>query len=82
MNRTTSPGAGARDQVLARRRFALLGLLVAVVITLVLALVTGSTLFLIVTIVVDVVLAGYVAMLLQIKQDQQARAPGGEAARR
>lgn len=80
---STRPTEGplAREQVLLRRRYALIGLLVAVVVTLVLALVTGSSLFLIITLIVDVALAGYVALLLQIKQTQQARSPRAGAGR-
>jgi hypothetical protein len=63
-----------REQVLARRRFGLIILGVLVPVTLGLALYTGSTLFLIVTLVVDVFLAGYIAILLSIKQRQKATA--------
>lgn len=62
--------ASVRQQVLARRRFALIGLVAAVPLTLALALFTGSVPFLILNLIVDVVLAGYIAMLLQIKQSQ------------
>lgn len=68
-NRAASP----RDQVLARRRYALIALAVGVVLTLVMAIITGSVMILIVNIVVGVVLAGYIAMLLNIKQTQQRR---------
>ncbi|HSM01343.1 MAG TPA: hypothetical protein VK960_02730 [Acidimicrobiia bacterium] len=61
-------GGSARQQVLARRRIALIGLIVAVALTLAIALFTGSVLMLIINLVIDVVLAGYIAMLLQIKQ--------------
>ena len=64
-----------RERVLARRRLALVVLAAAVPITLVAAILTGSTTFLIVNLVFDVLIAGYVAMLLQIKQSQEAR-PG------
>lgn len=56
--------------MLARRRIALIGLIVAVPLTLAIALFTGSVLMLIINLVIDVVLAGYIAMLLQIKQGQ------------
>jgi uncharacterized protein YacL len=62
--------SSARHQVLARRRFALIGLIVAVPLTLALALFTGSVPILILNLIIDVVLAGYIAMLLQIKQGQ------------
>lgn len=61
-------GASPRDQVLARRRYALIALAAGVLVTLVLAVVTGSMLMLIVTLVFDVMLALYVAILLQVKQ--------------
>lgn len=73
----TAPGGptldGEREQVLARRRLALLILAAAVPITLVAAIVTGSTMFLIINLVFDVLIAGYVALLLQIKQAQEGR---------
>lgn len=61
-----------RERVLARRRLALVILAAAVPITLVAAILTGSTTFLIVNLVFDLLIAGYVAMLLQIKQSQEA----------
>ncbi len=64
-------GGGAR--ILARRRLALVVLVVAVPATLLAAILTGSTLFLIINLVMDVVIAGYVALLLQIKQTQERR---------
>ena len=42
----------------------------AVPLTLAIALFTGSVVMLILNLVIDVVLAGYIAMLLQIKQGQ------------
>ena len=57
-----------RSQVLARRRFALIGLGAAVLVTLLLALFTGSVAILILNLIIDLILAGYIAMLLQIKQ--------------
>jgi hypothetical protein len=69
--RRSRGGPTPRDQVLARRRMALIALGLAVPITLALALYTGSTIFLIVNLLVDILLAGYIAMLLQIKQTQQ-----------
>ncbi len=68
-------GTTARQQVLARRRMMLIGLSLAVPITLAAALYTGSTVLLFVNLVFDVVLAGFIAMLLQIKQAQQVARP-------
>jgi len=70
---------GEREQVLARRKLALIVLVAAAPITLVAAIVTGSTMFLIINLVFDLLVAGYVAMLLQIKQAQDGR--GGFTAR-
>lgn len=70
---------GARESVLARRRLALIALIAAVPITLAAAIFTGSTMFLIINLVFDLLIAGYVAMLLQIKQAQDGR--GGSAVR-
>jgi hypothetical protein len=74
--RRRPPGGSVRQQVLARRRIALIGLVVAVPVTLAAALFTGSVPILIISLVVDVILAGYIAMLLQIKQGQGAPSPG------
>ncbi len=68
-------GPTAREQVLGRRRMTLIGLSLAVPITLALALFTGSTVLLFVNLVFDVILAGFIAMLLQIKQTQQVARP-------
>ena len=68
-------GTTARQQVLSRRRMTLIGLSLAVPITLVLALVTGSKMLLFVNLIFDVILAGFIAMLLQIKQSQQVARP-------
>lgn len=62
-------GPSARERVLARRRNALIGLGIAVIATLVAAIITGSVVLLVVSLIVDVALAGYIAMLLQIKQN-------------
>ncbi len=70
---------GERERVLARRKLALVVLAVAVPITLAVAIVTDSTMFLIINLVFDLLVAGYVAMLLQIKQTQDGR--GGIPAR-
>ena len=84
--RAPNPAAGTaltglndeRERVLARRRVALVVLAAAVPISLVAAILTGSTTFLIINLVFDVLIAGYVAMLLQIKQSQEA-GPGRPA---
>ena len=59
-----------RRQVLARRRLALVLLMVAAVGTLVGAVLTGSYLLLGLTLAIDVMLAVYIAVLLQIKRYQ------------
>ena len=67
----TGPGIRAdenRRRVLARRRIALIALGAGALISLVAAVVTGSFPLLIVTLVFDVLLAGYVTILLQVKQ--------------
>jgi uncharacterized membrane protein YuzA (DUF378 family) len=63
--------ASPRDQVLARRRLALIGLVAAVPVTLLAAILTGSVVLLAVNIVVGLALAAYIALLLQIKQAQR-----------
>lgn len=68
-------GTTARQQVLTRRRMTLIGLSLAVPITLAAALFTGSKMLLFVNLVFDVILAGFIAMLLQIKQSQQVARP-------
>jgi hypothetical protein len=67
-----TPADAHRRQVLARRRLALVGLMVLAVGTLVGAVLTGSYWLLALTLVIDVVLAVYVALLLSIKQRQSA----------
>ncbi|HLA66114.1 MAG TPA: hypothetical protein VJA44_07025 [Acidimicrobiia bacterium] len=74
-SRSERGGTTVRQQVLARRRIALIALGLAVPITLGVALFTGSTVLLFANLFVDVVLAGFIAMLLQIKQSQQAARP-------
>jgi hypothetical protein len=69
--------AAHRAQVLARRRTALIVLGVAVIGTLAAAIITGSWPVLAVSLVVDVVLAAYVAILLQIKQGKGTGAAPG-----
>lgn len=59
-----------RRQVLARRRLALVALMVAALGTLVGAVLTGSYFLLAGTLACDVLLAVYVAVLLQIKRQQ------------
>lgn len=66
-----------REQVLGRRRMALIALGVAVIGTLAAAIFTGSWPILAVSLVVDVMLATYVAILLQIKQRKGSGPPGG-----
>lgn len=66
-----------REQVLGRRRMALIALGVAVIATLAAAIFTGSWPILAVSLVVDVMLAAYVAILLQIKQHKGSAPPGG-----
>lgn len=66
-----------RRQVLARRRLALIALMVLAIATLVAAVLTGSYWLLALTLIVDVVLAVYVAVLLSIKQHQAAARAGG-----
>jgi len=66
-----------REQVLSRRRMALIALGVAVVGTLAIAIITGSWPILAVSLVVDVMLAAYVAVLLQIKQGKGHAPPAG-----
>lgn len=68
-----------REQVLGRRRMALIALGVAVIGTLAAAIFTGSWPILAVSLVVDVMLATYVAILLQIKQQKGSAPPGGHS---
>ncbi len=60
----------SRSQV--RRRQILVGLAAAIVVTLLVAVVTGSVLWLWITIGLDVVMAGYVTLLLMVKQQRLA----------
>ena len=75
--RTKAPRGGttARQQVLTRRRMTLIALSLAVPITLAWALFTGSKMILFINLIFDVILAGFIAMLLQIKQSQQVARP-------
>ncbi len=74
-SRSERGGPTARQQVLARRRMTLIALVLAVPLTLGAALYTGKTLLLFLNLFVDVVLAGFIAMLLSIKQTQQVARP-------
>jgi hypothetical protein len=69
------PAEEVRRRVLARRKYALIALGAAALVTLVGAIVTGSFPLLIATLVFDVLLAAYVASLLQIKQRKGTEAP-------
>jgi fatty acid desaturase len=64
------PADMRRRQVLARRRLALVILMVLAVGTLVGAVITGRYLLLALTLAIDVMLAVYIAVLLQIKRHQ------------
>ena len=71
--RDPQPGAAPdlrRRQVLARRRLALILLALLALGTLVGAVLTGNYWLLAVTLVCDVLLAVYIAVLLQIKRHQ------------
>ena len=80
-----SPADLHRERVLARRRYALVTLAFLAIATLAGAIITGSWPILAASLVVDVLLAVYIAVLLQIKQRKQvehappaASRPGGE----
>ncbi len=62
------PAAAQRRRVLARRRRTLIALVAAAMGTLALAIVTGNIMFLGLNLLVDMALAAYIAMLLQIKE--------------
>jgi hypothetical protein len=65
---------GGMSQAQKRRRDVLIGLLVAVGITLVMALFSGgNVMFVVLHLLADVVLGGYVYLLLQLKSRQQGR---------
>ncbi len=72
MPRSAAMSSMQRERVLARRRMALILLMIAAVATLAGAIITGKWVLLGLTLVVDVALAVYIAMLLQIKQRQAA----------
>jgi hypothetical protein len=72
-----TPADLRRRQVLARRRLALVGLMVLAAATLVGAVLTGSYWLLALTLILDAALAVYVALLLSIKQRQAAARYGG-----
>ncbi len=69
------PAAAQRRRVLARRRRTLIALVAAAMASLGGAIVTGSLVVLGVNLVVDMALAAYIAMLLQIKEHAGARPP-------
>jgi hypothetical protein len=71
-----TPADMRRRQVLARRRLALVALMVLAVGTLVGAVLTGSYWLLALTLIIDVALAVYVALLLSVKQRQAAARQG------
>ena len=75
--RPTVMAAVQRQQVLARRRMALVALGVVAVLTLAVAIVTGSLPILILSLIVDVMLAAYIAILLQIKQGRTVTGGAG-----
>ncbi|MFH1329727.1 MAG: hypothetical protein ABIJ48_03595 [Actinomycetota bacterium] len=81
---TAVPPDLRRRQVLARRRLALIALMVVTVGTLVGAVLTGSYALLAITLACDVMLAVYIAVLLQIKRQQAETrylgTPGGDRA--
>ncbi len=61
-----------RSRAKARRRQILIGLGMLAVATLGMALYTGSWVWLSTSLIVDAVLAAYIALLLQVKQQSQA----------
>ena len=65
-----APPEVLRRQVLARRRLALIALMLLAIGTLVGAVLTGSYVLLAITLACDVMLAVYIAVLLQIKRHQ------------
>jgi fatty acid desaturase len=67
-----TPGDLRRRQVLSRRRLALVALVLLAAGTLVGAVLTGSYWLLALTLILDVMLAVYVAVLLSVKQRQAA----------
>ena len=83
VNRETTPqtarrateSASSREQVLARRRLALIVLAVLAIATLAAAIITGSWPILAASLVIDVLLAAYIAVLLQIKQNKATAPP-------
>ncbi len=71
----SEPAAAQRRRVLARRRRTLIGLVAAAMTSLGIAIVTGSLVLLGINLVVDMALAAYIAMLLQIKEHAIVRPP-------
>jgi Flp pilus assembly protein TadB len=66
--------AASRSRSRARRRQMLLGLGALAVITLGVALYTGSWIWLSISLIVDALLAAYIALLLQVKQQTRTEA--------
>ena len=73
------PPSSERERVLARRRMALIVLGAAVPVTLLAAILTGSWALLVLNLLVNVALAAYIALLLQIKQTRASMAGLQEA---
>lgn len=76
-----SPQRMGRNEVMRRRRDVFLTLVAAAVMTFVLALALGGSVWLF-HLLVDAALLGYVAMLLQIQQQRQYAGHRAQAARR
>lgn len=73
-NRTYAAStAGTRQSVRARRRAVLTVLVAIAVVTLGLSFVTGSVWWLVAHLAVDAMIAAYVALLLQVKSQRDAR---------
>ena len=64
-----------RKRHAARRQRVLVGLIAAATVTLVLAIMQGSALWLGVTIALDLVIGGYIATLLHVQQNTRPPAP-------
>ncbi|NQV07595.1 hypothetical protein HQ535_13690 [bacterium] len=71
--------AAHRHQILSRRRTAFMVLGGLALITLVAAIITGSFALLMVNVAVDLALAGYIAVLLQVKQKQAIARPSPDS---
>jgi hypothetical protein len=68
-------GAVSRSRSRARRRRMLAGLGALAVVTLGIALYTGSWAWLSISLIVDAMLAAYIALLLQVKQQTRTEVP-------